>query len=304
MLKRKIAKVVKFEEKDTSGVMNYYYLYLIKFEDGRFYIGSRQSKIKPKDDIKYWGSPVTYKHLWEDTSLSKTKHILKVCDSFEEMRDMESEFIKDAWKKYPDLSLNRVSTPIFHPDVSRKAALIGGQKSYEMGVGVHALTKEQLSENAKQKFIKNPKLIQVAKKVGKKCYESKLGIHAESFKQRRSEIGKKNGEKLKKEKKGIFSLTEEQKFENCKKGAKICGDLNVKLGRGICNPNLQKHRKEWCSLGGKTSHKKFRFISPEGEIYEGTNYHQWCKDNNFSPHGFVALVNGRQKTTQGGWRLG
>ena len=95
----------------------YFYIYMIKFEDGRFYIGSRQSKVPANKDIKYWGSPVTYKHLWEDTSLSKTKHILKVCDSFEEMRDMESEFIKDAWKKYGDLCLNRNAAPAFHPDI-------------------------------------------------------------------------------------------------------------------------------------------------------------------------------------------
>ena len=67
--------------------MKYYYIYMIKFEDGRFYIGSRQSKVPANEDVKYWGSPITYKHLWEDASLSKTKHILKVCDSFEEMRD-------------------------------------------------------------------------------------------------------------------------------------------------------------------------------------------------------------------------
>ena len=284
--------------------MNNFYIYMIKFEDERFYIGSRQSKVPANEDIKYWGSPVTYKHLWKDTSLSKNKHILKVCNSFEEMRDMESEFIKDAWKKYPDLCLNMVSTPIFHPDVARKAAPIGGQKAYEMGVGIHALTKKQLSENAKQKFIKNPELIEVAKKVGKKCYESGLGIHAESFKPRRSEISKKNGEKLKKDGKGIFGLSKKERSKYGSMGAKKAGDLNVELGRGICDPKLQKNRKEWCSLGGRTSYKKFKFISPEGVVYEGTNYTQWCRDNNFNPSGFSNIMTGKIKTTHGGWRLG
>lgn len=283
--------------------MKHYYIYMIKFEDGRFYIGSRQSKVPANEDVKYWGSPVTYKHLWEDTSLSKTKHILKVCDSFEEMRDMESEFIKDAWKKYADLCLNRVSTPIFHPDISKAAASLGGKKALEMGVGIHALTHEQLSEHAKQKFIKNPKLIEVAKETGKKCAELELGIHAESFKPRRSEISKKTGLKLKEEGKGIFGLTSEERSNYCSMGAKKLGDLNVELGRGICNPDLQKHRKEWCSIGGKTSHKKFKFVSPEGKVYEGTNYTQWCRDMGFSPHGFCALINNRQKTTNGGWTL-
>ncbi len=283
--------------------MKHYYIYMIKFEDGRFYIGSRQSKVPANEDVKYWGSPVTYKHLWEDTSLSKTKHILKVCDSFEEMRDMESEFIKDAWKKYADLCLNRASTPIFHPDISKAAAPLGGKKSLEMGVGIHALTHEQRSEYGKQKFIKNSKLIEVAKETGKKCAELGLGVHAESFKPIRSEISKKTGLKLKKEGKGIFRSEEERK-EWSIKGAKKLGDLNVKLGRGICNPDLQKHRKEWCSIGGRTSHKKFKFVSPEGKVYEGTNYTQWCRDMGFSPYGFCALINNRQKTTNGGWTLG
>ena len=284
-----------------------YYIYMIKFEDGRFYIGSRQSKVHASKDVKYWGSPVTYKHLWEDASLSKTKHILKVCDSFEEMRDMESEFIKDAWKKYPNLCLNRNAAGAIHHDISRKAAPLGGQKSHEMGVGIHALTHEQLSENAKQKFIKNPKLIEVAKETGKKCAELGLGIHAESFKPRRSGISKKIGLKLKEEGKGIFKPREEWSDEWVAKAVetgKKNGDNNVELGRGICNPDLQHKRKEWSSIGGRTSHKKFKFISPQGKIYEGTNYTQWCRDMGFNPDNFCSIITGRQKTTNGGWRLG
>ena len=263
-----------------------FYIYMIKFEDGRFYIGSRKSKVLANEDVNYWGSPVTYKHLWEDASLSKTKHILKVCDSFEEMRDMESKFIKDAWNKYPNLCLNRNAAPAFPHEICKKAAPVGGKKSKELGVGIHAMTTKELSLN------------------GKKCAELGLGIHAESFKPIRSEISKKTGLKLKEEGRGIFGLTLEERSKYGSMGAKKCGDLNVKLGRGIYNPDLQEHRKEWSSLGGRTSYKKFKFISPEGKIYEGTNYHQWCKDMGFTPYGFVAIILGRQKTTNGGWRLG
>jgi len=269
--------------------MNYYYLYLIKFEDGRFYIGSRQSKIKPEDDVKYWGSPVTHKHLWKDTSLSKTKHILKVCDNFEEMYELEPRLIREAWKKYPDLCLNMNATGAFHPSIIHRE-----------------LTEEErfvLSYHAKQKFIINPKLIEIARETGKRCAEQGLGIHAESFKPRRRKTSKENGLKLKEEKKGIFR-SEEERIEWCVKGGKKLGDLNVKLNRGIFNPELQKHRKEWCSIAGRTSHKKFKFISPQGKIYEGTNYTKWCRDMGFSHQGFCALITGRQKKTQGGWRLG
>jgi len=280
-----------------------FYIYMIKFEDGRFYIGSRKSKVPANEDVNYWGSPVTYKHLWEDVSLSKTKHILKVCDSFEEMRDMESKFIKDAWNKYPNLCLNRNAAPAFPHEICKKAAPLGGQKSYEMGVGVHAIPKEEHRKMMKE-VASRPEIKKMKKVTGKKCAELGLGIHAESFKPIRSEIGKKTGLKLKEEGRGIFGLTLEERSKYGSMGAKKCGDLNVKLGRGICNPDLQEHRKEWSSLGGRTSYKKFKFISPEGKIYEGTNYHQWCKDMGFTPYGFVAIIHGRQKTTNGGWRLG
>ena len=174
--------------KDTSGVMNYYYLYLIKFEDGRFYIGSRQSKVLPEYDTNYWGSPVSFKHLWEDVSLTKTKHILKVCDSFEEMRDMESEFIKDAWKKFPQLCLNRNATPIFHPDIcknalSKEQRIEIGKKCKELGLGIHGLSKDErdmmyrdIAEKKSKHFkLKSPNGdIITGKNIAKFCRENNL----------------------------------------------------------------------------------------------------------------------------------
>lgn len=98
----------------------YYYVYLIKFSSNQFYIGSRTSKVTPEDDKKYWGSPVTYKHLWKDTNLEKTKHILKVCSNFDEMMELEVKLIKEAWNKFPNECLNRHAMPVFHPEISRK----------------------------------------------------------------------------------------------------------------------------------------------------------------------------------------
>tara|TARA_B100001113_G_C20942819_1_gene549525 strand:+ start:65 stop:805 length:741 start_codon:yes stop_codon:yes gene_type:complete len=246
---------------------------MIKFEDGRFYIGSRQSKIPANEDVKYWGSPVTYKHLWEDASLSKTKHILKVCDSFEEMYKLEPKLIKEAWKKYPDLCLNKNAAGSIHPDIIHRQ-----------------LTEKEIKERSI---------------IGKKCAELGLGVHSKSFKNspETKERHKKAGLKLKREKKGIFRSKEERR-EWCIKGAKKLGDLNVELGRGIHRPDLQHKRKEWAGIGGRISHKKFKFISPEGKIYEGTNYTQWCRDMGFKPHRFTQLTTGRQETANGGWRLG
>ena len=67
----------------------YYYLYLIKFNDGRYYIGSRKSKCKPEEDTKYMGSPVTFKELWTDSNFIKKKYIIKEVNSVEELRRIE-----------------------------------------------------------------------------------------------------------------------------------------------------------------------------------------------------------------------
>lgn len=144
--------------------MKYYYIYMIKFSDDRFYIGKRSSKVEPHKDTKYMGSPVTFKYLWEDTSLTKTKHILKICDTEEEMIDLEVNLIKTGWEKFPDLILNRNASPAFH----KEACSIGGKKTKELGLGIHAMTKEQLIS------------------IGKKCKELGLGIHGMSEEERLS----------------------------------------------------------------------------------------------------------------------
>jgi hypothetical protein len=138
----------------------YYYLYLIKFNDGRYYIGSRKSKCKPEDDTQYMGSPVTYKELWTDSNFTKTKYIIKKVDSMEELRRIEPKLIKEAWKKDgKDKCLNRHASPHFHPDVSVKS----GKKAYELGIGIHARTPEEMYKH------------------GKKLQELGIGIFASTF---------------------------------------------------------------------------------------------------------------------------
>lgn len=112
---------------------------MIKFCDDRFYIGKRSSKVEPHKDTKYMGSPVTFKYLWEDTSLTKTKHILKICDTEKEMIDLEVKLIKTGWEKFPDLILNRNASPAFH----KEACVYGGKRSKELGLGIHGMSQEE-----------------------------------------------------------------------------------------------------------------------------------------------------------------
>ncbi|MFN9906379.1 MAG: hypothetical protein ACK56F_09685, partial [bacterium] len=68
----------------------------------------------------------------------------------------------------------------------KKSGKIGGQKTYEMGVGVHGRTKEQMIEDARKGG-------QISgKENGKYCKENKLGIFSIS-KEERSEISRKVG---------------------------------------------------------------------------------------------------------------
>ena len=75
--------------------MSHYYLYMIKFETGQFYIGSRKSKVPASEDIKYWGSPGKINEsLWD---LEKEKHILfeSTDISYKELTDKEKRLAKD-----------------------------------------------------------------------------------------------------------------------------------------------------------------------------------------------------------------
>ena len=80
--------------------MDYHYLYMIKFETGQFYIGSRKSKVPASEDTNYWGSPGKInKPLWE---LKKEKYILFESNdiSYKDLTSKEKFFIGEAWKKF------------------------------------------------------------------------------------------------------------------------------------------------------------------------------------------------------------
>jgi len=80
--------------------MSYYYLYLIKFEDGRFYIGSRKSKVPAEEDVNYWGSPgKVIEHLWK---MKKEKHILfeSTDISYKDLTNKEKVLIREGWEKF------------------------------------------------------------------------------------------------------------------------------------------------------------------------------------------------------------
>jgi hypothetical protein len=99
---------------------NFYYLYIIRFGDGRYYIGSRGCDCRPEDDMEYTGSPITFKHLWTDPNLTKKKYIIKEFSSYDVVRRLETVLIEAAWKRDgKDICVNRNSAPRFHPEICR-----------------------------------------------------------------------------------------------------------------------------------------------------------------------------------------
>ena len=121
--------------------MSYYYLYMIKFETGQFYIGSRKSKVPASEDIKYWGSPGKINEsLWD---LKKEKHILFESNdiSYKELTDKEKVFIGEAWKKFgKEKCINKNIGGNLDPESLSKRA----KENFKNGIGgIANLTIEQ-----------------------------------------------------------------------------------------------------------------------------------------------------------------
>jgi hypothetical protein len=134
--------------------MSYYYLYLIKFQDGRFYIGSRKSKVPAEKDVNYWGSPgKTIKHLWE---MEKEKHILfeSTDISLQDLREKEYKMIQEGWEKFgKDKCINKNAGGLTHLDL--EVCIETGKKVYEQRKGFFGWTKEEWSKNSKEKWYSN-----------------------------------------------------------------------------------------------------------------------------------------------------
>ena len=134
--------------------MSYYYLYIIKFEDGRFYIGSRKSKVPAAEDIIYWGSPgKTIRHLWE---MKKEKHVLfeSTNISLQDLREREYKMIQEGWNKFgKDKCINKNAGGLNHLDleVVKKA----GKKCRDQKIGIFGWTPEEWSKNSKEKWHSN-----------------------------------------------------------------------------------------------------------------------------------------------------
>jgi len=261
------------------------YTYKITFEEvPYYYYGSKKEK---KYNEEYWGSPKTNKWCWE--LYTPKKQILQLFDftdeGYKDCLMIENRLIKpvlnDSW------CLNERCCAITSLECLRKNA----RKRVKDKIGIFSLSSDELSEIGKKggsiggkKGVKTQinnnigifgltpeQRRENAKKGATMCKELEVGIYALSLEERR-EIQKKSVIKQKKNKTGIFGLSKEQRAE--------IGAKNGERNKIILA-------------------KKYAFISPTGELFEGTNISQFCREQNLSNSMMCSVLNGKRKQHKG-----
>jgi hypothetical protein len=213
----------------------YHYVYYSYEEYGRGYFGSRTCKCLPEDDVRYFGS-------FRDKTFKPTQKIILKSDyaTREEAYDDEitlQEYYKVVENPHFSNRAYQTSTKFSYIRPTEQAREIGkksGLKVKELGLGFHALTKEQLSENSK-------KMVEKHRKTG-------TGLFTLTNEQR-----SKGGLKNKEQGSGIFSLTEEEKQKIRSEAGKIGGKRAAELKVGA-----HGRTKEQMSEDGKKVSKSVR----------------------------------------------
>ena len=221
----------------------YYYTYYSYEEWGRGYIGSRGCKCLPEEDVKYFGS-------CKDKNFKPTKKIILNNDYATREEAYADEIILQQYYKIVENphfanKAYQTSTKFYVP---REQAIENGkinmQKQKELGIGVYALSSEQIIE-------KN-------KKIGEK---NKGKVRSDECRRKRSEKmkGEKNHrygkshsketrEKISKSRKGIvYSRETIEKISKLNMGKKHSNETKRKQSessKGKNNPFYGKSHSE------------------------------------------------------------
>ena len=153
------------------------YLYKITFEEvPYYYYGVHKEK---RFDEKYWGSPYTHKWCWDFyTPKKQILEMFDYTDEgWWEAQEVERRLIRpvfntDKW------CLNESCGGIISLEVYRKTGIKNSRKLMEEKKGIFSLTKEELSELGKKGGVIGGK--KGGKITGQKTYELGIGIHGQS----------------------------------------------------------------------------------------------------------------------------
>lgn len=202
------------------------YTYKITFEEvPYYYYGSKKEKYFNQE---YWGSPKTNKWCWE--LYTPKKQILELFDysddGYSECISIENRLIKpvlnDPW------CLNERCSNLYSLKVLSAAGKKGGNSNKENKTGICGISKE--------------KLIQNARKNGNKVKKMKLGIHSLTSEQL-SENAKKGMRQCKENNTGIYARSKEQQSIAGKIGGKIAAERNRKNKKGLFGISIEQKRK-------------------------------------------------------------
>jgi hypothetical protein len=189
----------------------YYYTYYSYEEWGRGYFGSRKCYCLPEEDVNYLGSSK------DKTFKPKYKIILKTEYSAREEAIADEIILQRHYKvvENPHFANKayQTSTKFYQPtEEARK----NGKKAHELGVGIHALTKEQRIKHGKKAHELGLGFHGLTKEQmsdnGKKSYELGLGAH-----KRTKEQMIEQGKKLYELRLGVHARTKEEMIEQGKK---------------------------------------------------------------------------------------
>lgn len=179
------------------------YTYKITFEEvPYYYYGVHKEKYF---DEEYWGTPVTHKWCWE--LYTPKKQILELFEFSDEgwleAQQIERKLIKPAFNT-DKWCLNEVCGGVISFSTLSKGGKTGGTTNAKNKTGVCGRNKEKMLEDAK--------------KGGKKVVELGMGIHALSPEQRK-ENSRKSGKMQYENKLGIHGRSREEMIEHGKKTA-------------------------------------------------------------------------------------
>jgi len=297
--------------------MKYYYVYVITFSNDKFYIGKRTSKMEPEKDINYWGSPVTFSYLWEDSSLQKEKHIIKICNTQKEISELESNLILYCWKIYPDLCLNRNASSAFHTEMGQIGGKITAEK-YARSFVIKSPNGEIISTKNITKFCEQhgldvSNIIRVIN--GKQKHHKGWCLPSTSDKDlkfRTNTIAEKYSKKfiVKSPSGEIIESRNLTKFARTNKlsvsafSKLIRGELSSHMGWTIptdeeCGKNVKEFNVNEIA---KKYIKTFILKSPEGILIEIYNITKFCVEYDLQHSNIICVINGKRNSHKG-WTL-
>ena len=273
--------------------MDYHYLYMIKFETGQFYIGSRKSKVPASEDTNYWGSPGKInKPLWE---LKKEKYILFESNdiSYKDLTSKEKFFIGEAWKKFgKEKCINKHIGGNIDPQVISKIA----KENYAKGKGFAKLTPEQIIARSTKSAITKSVEFQVRDPNGK--IHTAKGIYP--FAKRHGLSGANLWEVIR------------GKYDSYKGWTNIDVDPSTILTKEEKTKIAIAEGKQLWSKESKEKSKQaiikkkaieYHVVSPDGKEYKGKNAKAFIREHGLSAP-FTQLLSGHIDHHKGWTRYG